>query len=82
VPGEQRRRWHAEGAPASTGKQSTECSEERTIRRCKRLALDLSSADGHFVAQCEELDLLNIVGAGQENHQLEHMADGKVDEGP
>jgi hypothetical protein len=46
------------------------------------LALDLSSADGHFVAQCEELDLLNIVGAGQENHQLEHMADGKVDEGP
>ena len=82
VPGEQRRRCDAEGSPASPGKQSIECRQERTIRRRKGLALDLPSERGHFVAQSEELDLVGVMGVRQENDELQKTADGEVDESP
>jgi hypothetical protein len=42
----------------------------------------LASEHGYFVAQSEDLDLLRIVGARQENDKLEKTVDSEVDEGP
>jgi hypothetical protein len=69
-------------AIASPGKQSAEHGEKRTISRREGLALHLASEHGHFVAQCEELDLVGVVAVSHDDGELEQAANGEVHEGP
>jgi hypothetical protein len=63
---------------------STRLSAARNARsgRVEGRSLDLAPQHGHFVAKCQQLGLLGAIGAGEEDDELEEMADGEVSEGP
>jgi len=82
VPGEHRRRRHAEDVLPGAGEQSAEHSEDRTVGRIEGLTLDLAPRHGHLVAKSEQLDPLGTIGAGEEDDELEQVAHREVSESP
>jgi len=56
--------------------------QQRSVSGLVGRTFELAPEAGHFVAECEELDLLGTVAASREDGELEQAADGEVDEGP
>jgi len=82
MPADQRCRRHHEQRPPATGQQTAQRGEERTVLGFKARSRVLAAENLELVTQDEDLDLLGIAGAEQEQEQFHHTADAEVDEGP
>lgn len=63
-------RCHSKAGPGRAGEEVAQGGKERTFSRLEGRPLHLALEHGHFVAQGEQLDLLGVVTASHEDHQL------------
>lgn len=71
----------SKAGPGGAGEEVAQGGQERTFSRLEGRPLHLALEHGHFVAQGEQLDLLGVVTASHEDHQLVQTARGEVYDG-
>ena len=82
MPGQQGGGCHAEGCPGRARKESTEGGQQCAIGGLVGGTCHLAPEYLHLVAQSEELDLLGVLTAKEQEDQLEQLTEAEVDEGP
>jgi hypothetical protein len=82
MPGQQRAGRHPEACPRRAREHATEDGQQGTIGGLVSGTHYLASEYLHFVAQGEELGFLGARAAKEKKHQLEHLSQAEVDEGP
>ncbi|MDA8354802.1 MAG: hypothetical protein M0Z95_00510, partial [Actinomycetota bacterium] len=80
LPTQQGCRLDEEVSESTTGEQSCQSGQHRSICRCERQSLDLASEDRHLMAQHDDLDGEVRISATDEADQLKYAAERQVEE--
>ena len=80
MPGKQSLRSDEEGRPAPTGQQSSGRRQEDAIGRPQIRPVDLAAQHGYLMAKDDDLQLLELRGAGAQSDQLDQLAQREVEE--
>ena len=68
--------------PTESGGVGGLVRQERAVCRFEGLALHLAPQQDHLVAKGQQFDLFGTIGAGEEDYELEQVADGEVAKRP
>jgi hypothetical protein len=80
LPGKQGLRSDEEGRPAPTGQQSSRSRKEEAIGWPQFRPRDLPAQHGYLMAKDDDLQLLELRGAGAQSDQLDQLAQREEEE--
>jgi len=80
VPAKQRLRCHRKQSYDAPGQQTTQRSQDGTIRGLVGRTTDLAPQNGDLVAEREQLHLIGTLRAQHDDHKTEHLSESKVSE--
>ncbi len=75
VPGHQGGGRDTKGCPGRTRKESTEGGQQGAISGLVGTSPSLATEDCHFVTKCDQLDILGLLGAKEQESQSEKVTD-------
>src|SRR6266571_3319745 len=82
MPAKQRRRSDKERAPACSRQQTARGSEEHSIGSAQLGAISLATQHGEFVAEHNDLELRELIGAGAQYGELQQAPEHEIAERP
>jgi hypothetical protein len=82
MPAKQRRRSDEERAPACSRQQTTRGSKEHSIGRAQLGPIVLATQHGKFVAEHNDLEFLELIGAEAQYGELQQAPEHEIAERP